>query len=171
MIVFEDQLARIVEVLPTAKVGNKEAIINYGWGTEAVLTKYLTLKGKLSFPLIWLVEGEDVNDLREPSVKRNSRIVILHESQAPSEFNTYQHEYDFKLILQPILDNLLIALKQSGISRYNDSNFKTQRVKNYNLRQTETESLVYICNAIVLDAEITFSGQSTCLQTIQFNNN
>jgi hypothetical protein len=170
MIVFEDQLARIVEVLPDVVVGSQTATLNYGWGTEGVLTKYLTLKGKLSFPLIWLVEGEDINDLREPSVKRNSRIVILHESQAPSEFNTYQNEYDFKLILQPILDNLLTALTQSGISRYSDDNFKTQRVKNYNLRQTESESLVYICNAIVLDAEITFSGQSTCLQTIQFNN-
>ena len=169
MIVFEDQLARIVEVLPDVVVGSQTATLNYGWGTEAVLTKYLTLKGKLSFPLIWLVEGEDVNDLREPSVKRNSRIVILHESQAPSEFNTYQHEYDFKLILQPILDNLLIALRQSGISRYSDDNFKTQRVKNYSMRE-ENNSLVFICNAIVLDAEITFSGQSTCLQTIQFNN-
>jgi hypothetical protein len=169
MIVFEDQLARIVEVLPDVVVGSQTATLNYGWGTEAVLTKYLTLKGKLSFPLIWLVEGEDINDLREPSVKRNSRIVILHESQAPSEFNPYQHEYDFKLILQPILDNLLIALSQSGISRYSDDNFKTQRVKNYSMRE-EDNSLVFICNAIVLDAEITFSGQSTCLQTIQFNN-
>lgn len=169
MIVFEDQLARIVEVLPDVVVGSQTATLNYGWGTEAVLTKYLTLKGKLSFPLIWLVEGEDNNDLREPSVKRNSRIVILHESQAPSEFNPYQHEYDFKLILQPILDNLLIALTQSGISRYDDANFKTQRIKNYSMRE-EDNSLVFICNAIVLDAEITFSGQSTCLQTIQFNN-
>lgn len=169
MIVFEDQLARIVEVLPDVVVGSQTATLNYGWGTEAVLTKYLTLKGKLSFPLIWLVEGEDVNDLREPSVKRNSRIVILHESQAPSEFNPYQHEYDFKLILQPILDNLLIALSQSGISRYDDANFRTQRVKNYSMRE-ENNSLVFICNAIVLDAEITFSGQSTCLQKIQFNN-
>jgi len=169
MIVFEDQLARIVEVLPDVVVGSQTATLNYGWGTKEVLTEYLTLKGKLSFPLIWLEEGQDSNDLREPSVKRNSRIVILHESQAPSEFNPYQHEYDFKLILQPILDNLLIALSQSGISRYDDSNFRTQRIKNYSMRE-EDNSLVFICNAIVLDAEITFSGQSTCLQTIQFNN-
>jgi len=170
MIVFEDQLARIVEVLPTAKVGNKEALINFGWGTREVLTEYLTLKGKLSFPLIWLEEGEDTNDLREPSVKRYSRINIIHESQAPSEFNPYQHEYDFKLILQPILDNLLIALEQSGISRYDNTNFKTKRVKKFSMREELDKSLVFICNAIVLDAEITFSGISTCLKTIQFNN-
>ena len=169
MIIFEDELQRLVELLPTVTVGSNTAVVKYGWGTEEVLTKYLLMNGKLSFPLIWLVEGTDSNDLREPSVTRsNARIVILHESQAPSEFNPYQHEYDFKLILQPILDNLLIALEQSGISRYDNQQFTTQRVKNYSMREAE-KSLVYICNAIVFESTITFSGLSTCIQEIQFN--
>lgn len=169
MIIFEDQLARIVQVLPPLTNGTLIQKINFGWGTEEVLTKYLTMAGKLSFPLIWLAEGEDTNDLREPSVKRNARIIILYESQAPSEFNAYQHEYDYNVILQPILNNLLIALTQSGISRYDDTNLKTQRVKNYSMRNEE--SLVFICNAIVLNSDITFSGISTCINTnIDFNN-
>jgi hypothetical protein len=170
MIIFEDQLARIIEVLPPLTSGGLTQKINFGWGTKEVLTQYLTQKGKLSFPLIWLEEGADVNDLREPSVKRNARINIIYESQAPAEFNPYQHEYDFKLILQPILDNLLLALQQSGISRYSDGNFTTQRVKKFSMREEINKNLVFICNAIVLDAEITFSGVSSCLQTIQFNN-
>jgi hypothetical protein len=168
MIVFEDQLARIVEVLPTPTINEISKPIFFNWGTETVLANYLTLSQGENFPLIWLAEGQDTNDLREPSVKRNAKIVILHESQAPSEFNPYQHEYDYKLILQPILDNLLIALTRSGISRYNDKNFLTQRVKNYSMR-TENESLTYICNAIVLNAEITFSGVSSCIKTNIFN--
>jgi len=76
MIVFEDQLARLIEVLPDLTVGEQTATIKYNWGTEEVLTKYLALKKKLSFPLIWLVENEDINDLREPSVKRNARMRI-----------------------------------------------------------------------------------------------
>jgi hypothetical protein len=168
MIVFEDELARLVEVLPKANINGTEVQVNFNWGTETVLSNYLTLNGKLSFPLIWLVEGEDTNDLREPSVTRNARIVILYESQAPSEFNTYQHEWDYKIILQPILDNLLQILKLSGISRYDDRNFRTQRVKNYSMRNAD-ESLVFICNAIVLDSSITFSGTSTCINNI-FNN-
>jgi hypothetical protein len=170
MIIFEDQLARIIEVLPPLTSGGLTQQINFGWGTKEVLTQYLTQKGKLSFPLIWLEEGADVNDLREPSVKRNARINIIYESQAPAEFNPYQHEYDFKLILQPILDNLLLALQQSGISRYSDGNFTTQRVKKFSMREEINKNLVFICNAIVLDAEITFSGVSSCLQTIKFNN-
>lgn len=169
MIVFEDQLARLVEVLPPLTNGTITQQINFNWGTSEVLANYLTKSGKLGFPLVWLVEGEDTNDLREPSVTRNARIVILYESQAPSEFNPYQHKFDYDVILQPILDNLLLALNQSGISRYDNSNFTTQRIKNYSMRE-EKKSLVFICNAIVLDAEITFSGISSCLQTITFNN-
>jgi len=168
MIIFEDQLARIVEVLPNVTVGDQTATVKFNWGTETVLANYLTLRGKLGFPLIWLVENQDTNDLREPSVKRSARIVILHESQAPAEFNPYQHEYDYKLILQPILDNLLTALSKSGISRYDDKNFTTRRVKNYSMNEVE-KSLVYVCNAIILEAEITFSGVSSCIKTNIFN--
>jgi hypothetical protein len=167
MIVFEDQLARLIELLPDVTVGSVTKSISFNWGTETVLANYLTLRGQLSFPLVWLVESQDTNDLREPSVKRNARIVILHESQAPAEFNPYQHEYDYKLILQPILDNLLTALTQSGISRYDDKNFTTQRVKNYSMNEVD-KSLVYVCNAITLEAEITFSGVSSCIKTINF---
>ena len=167
MIVFEDQLARLIELLPAVTVGSATKYVSFNWGTETVLANYLTLSKNQNFPLIWLVEGQDNNNLREPSVGRFARIVILHESQKPSEFNPYQHEYDYKLILQPIADNLLTALTQSGISRYSDDNFKTQRVKNYSMR-TESESLVYVCNAIVLEAEITFSGLSSCSNKIQF---
>jgi len=169
MIIFEDQLARIVGVLPTITVGDATASVKFGWGTETVLANYLTLAGRNSFPLIWLVEGIDTNDLREPSVSRNARIVILHESQAPSEFNPYQHEYDYKLILQPILDNLLQALSQSGISRYNSNSFTTERIKNYSTREID-KSLVYMCNAIALETQIIFSGVSSCIQEISFNN-
>lgn len=170
MIIFEDQLARIVEILPPLTSGDLSQPIKFGWGTEEVLTKYLTLSGKASFPLIWLVENDDTNDLREPSVTRNARIIILYESQAPNELNPYQHEYDYKVILQPILDNLLIALTQSMISRYDDKSFRTRRVKNYSMREETKQSLVFICNAIVLEATITFSGINTCInQNIQFN--
>ena len=168
MIIFEDELQRLIELLPNITVGANTTNVKFGWGTESVLATYLTMNGKVSFPLIWLIEGQDNNDNREPSVTRNSKIVILHESQAPSEFNPYQHEYDFKLILQPIFDNLLIALQQSGISRMDDTNFITQRVKNYSMREVD-KSLVYICNAIIFETSITFSGISSCTQTIQFN--
>jgi len=167
MIVFEDQLARIIEVLPTPVINEISKPIFFDWGTETVLANYLTLSQGQNFPLIWLDEGQDFNNEREPSVNRNARIVILYQSQAPSEFNPYQHKWDYNVILQPICDNLLIALQNSGISRYDDTNFKSRRVKNYSVVTSEN-SLVFICNAIVLDIDLTFSGVSSCIQEINF---
>lgn len=179
MIVFEDRLAELVGVLPKLTVNSKELQVNFDWGTEVVLAKYLLMNGKMSFPLIWLVEGVDNNDLLEPSVTRDARLVVLYESQAPDEFNTYQHKYYYDLVLQPILDNLLTALAQSGMSRYDDKMFRTQRIKNYSMRggdeinskikEKTNQSLLFICNAIVLDAKITLTGN--CInKNIQFNN-
>ena len=168
MIIFEDRLAELIGSMPKLTLNNIEYQINFDWGTEEVLAKYLLLNKTLSFPLIWLIEGQDTNDLREPSVKRNSRLVILNESMQPDQFNSYFHKYDYDKVLQPILDNLLIGLKQSGFTRYDDKNIKTQRVKNYSMRNNDDKSLIYICNAIVLDAEITITDG--CLQKIFYNN-
>lgn len=170
MIVFEEQLGRLVEVLPSITDANSNLYtINYNWGTEEILNQYLKLNGKLSFPLIWLETGEDTNDLREENVKRQANIIILNESQAPQEFNPYQYQYDFSLVLQPIANNLIQALEQSGISRFDDRNIRTKRVTKYSMREND-KSLIFICNAIVINAEITFSNVSSCLQTIKFNN-
>lgn len=170
MIVFEEQLGRLIEVLPSITDANSNSYaINYNWGTEEILNEYLKLNGKLSFPLVWLESGEDTNDLRDQSVKRQANIIILNETQAPQEFNPYQYQYDFSLVLQPIADNLIKAFEQSGISRFDDRNIKTKRVTKYSMREND-KSLIFICNAIVINAEITFSNLSNCLQQINFNN-
>ena len=163
MIVFEDKFAKIVEVLPQITDDNSNVFdVKFNWGTELVLAKYLSLQQRLSFPLIWLVEGEDEHNLMTPSVKRTARIVILNESQAPEEFNPYQHQYDYDKILQPICDNLILALKNSGISEINEKTIKYQRVKNYSMNEVD-ESLIYICNAIILNLDVTFIGESNCV--------
>ena len=169
MIAFEDRLSDIVGILPKITVDSTELQINFDWGTEEVLAKYLLLNGKMSFPLIWLVEGQDDNDLREPNVSRKARLVFLYESQAPDEFNTYQHKYYYDLILQPMLDNFITALYGAGVCRFDEKSIKTQRVKNYSMRKIE-ESLLFICNAIVVDIDLTMYGNASCInKNILFN--
>jgi hypothetical protein len=170
MIIFEEQLARIVDVLPPF-IGSDsvEFPINYNWGTIEYLNKYLLLPTDVSkYPLIWLANGQDTHDLREPSVKRNARIIIATRSLNVDELNPYQYQNDFKVILQPIVDNLLLALKVGGISRYDDMTIKSERFPNY--AKLDTTNQIDVWNAIALDIDITFSGVSSCLQTINFNN-
>lgn len=171
MIVFEDELARIVDILPKlVDAKNNEFSIKFNWGSENILAKYLSLNKKNSFPLIWLEEGEDTHNIvsnTSQTVSRNARIIILSETKAPSEFNPYQYQYDFKLILQPIADNLLIALQNSGISHIDPSSVRTQRITKYAMRQ-ENKSLLFICNAIVINVNITFNNFTTCINKNNF---
>ena len=172
MIVFEEQLGRIIELLPSITDAKSNVFpMNYNWGTIEVLNKYLLLPTNESkYPLIWLSTGSDENDLREPSVTRKARIIIATRSLNESELNPFQYQNDFSVILQPIVDNLLIGLSLSGISRYDDSNFNSERVPNYSvtyrkdLEDKTKASQIDIWNAIVLDLNITFFNTSNCVR-------
>ena len=173
MIVFETAIDAIVNVLPKSVDANgTERFIQFGWGTIEELNKYLLLPSNRSkYPLIWLATGKDTNDLREPSVTRRARLIFATRSTNSSELNRYQFRNDFDVILQPVLDNFLYALTHSGISRFNDKDFETERLPNYSVEfkdESKTKQIA-IWNAITLDASITINGLPSCLKQIFFN--
>lgn len=173
MIVFETAIDAIVNVLPpSVDAKNVSRSIQFGWGTIEELNKYLLLPSNRSkYPLIWLTTGKDTNDLREPSVTRRARLIFATRSTNSSELNRYQFRNDFDVILQPVLDNFLYTLTHSGISRFNDKDFETERLPNYSVvlgGESKTETLA-IWNAITLDASITINGSTNCLKQIFFN--
>jgi hypothetical protein len=171
MIVFEEQLGRLVEILPPfTDANNSDFTIKYGWGDINELNKYMFVNSNQVYPLIWLSAGEDNHNLREPNVKRNATIVIATKSLMQDELNPFQYENDFKVILQPILDNLIIALQRSGISILNEATVKTNRVVNYGVdfRIANEIKTLDIWNAIVFDAEITFTSTTTCINNFNF---
>jgi len=168
MIVFEEQLGRIIELLPSITDANSNVFpMNYNWGTIEVLNKYLLLpENNSKYPLIWLSTGSDENDLREPSVKRKARIIIATRSLNESELNPFQYENDFKVLLQPIADSLIDALITSNISRINREKIGTERVPNYSVSYKEESQIkqIDVWNAIVLDLDITFFNVSQCVK-------
>jgi hypothetical protein len=108
--------------------------------------------------------------LNEPNVKRNASIVIATKSLMQDELNPFQYNNDFKIILQPILNNLITALQRSGISILKTDTIKTNRVVNYGVefRNANEIKTLDIWNAIIFDAEITFTSTTTCLNKIIF---
>jgi hypothetical protein len=86
------------------------------------------------------------------------------------ELNPFQYNNDFKIILQPILNNLITALQRSGISILKVDTIKTNRVVNYGVefRNANEIKTLDIWNAIIFDAEITFTSTTTCLNKIIF---
>jgi hypothetical protein len=69
------------------------------------------------------------------------------------------NEIAYEIVNSPSLDDYVIGTKTPN------SNKPT---KNFSMKEVD-KSLVYVCNAIVFEAEITFSGLSSCLNTINFN--
>jgi hypothetical protein len=171
MIVFEEQLGRLISLLPTFTDANSNTFtVKYGWGDINELNKYMFVNSTQIYPLIWLTAGEDTHDLNEPNVKRNASIVIATKSLMQDELNPFQYNNDFKIILQPILNNLITALQRSGISMLKTDTIKTNRVVNYGVdfRIANEIKTLDVWNAIVFDAEITFTSTTTCLNKIIF---
>jgi hypothetical protein len=177
MIVFEEQLERIVNILPSITDATSVVFpMNFGDGTIEELNKFLLLPSNQSkYPLIWLTIGKNQHDEREPSVTRQARIIIATRSLNSNEFNSFQRKNDLDVILMPIANNLLKALQLSGISRYNDRDFTSEFLPNYSVTYREENEdkskaqQIDVWNALQLDLNITFYNVTNCIQTNIFN--
>lgn len=161
MISFEETLGKLVNLLPTVDINGNNFTVKYNWGTEEVLNKYLITNKENSYPLIWLINGIDKNDIKNYKISRNARIVIATRSMNKEEFNEFQFQTYYKEILYPIQMNVIKVLESSGISEIIDDNYSSKFVPNYSF-QDEKGSLVDIWNAIVLDVNISISTIYPC---------
>ena len=150
MITFEESLGKIVKLLPDVRIGENDYPINYNWGTQELLNKYLILNKENSYPLVWLVVGRDSNDINNKNISRNARIVIATRSMNKEEFNEFQFQTYYKEILYPIQINLIKALRRSGISTIIDDVYNSEYKPNYSFND-DNGKLVDIWNAIELN--------------------
>lgn len=123
----------------------------FDWGTEDVLNKFMA-KHKQPYPLIWLVQDNNKSSYDIP--ERNTRLIIATRSKMPDEFNTFQHEHDFKVILQPVTESVIRALKVNGMTSI-AKNFTYQNLPNYSVVKDKTKT-IDVWNAIVLDVNVKF---------------
>jgi len=170
MIVFEEKLGDILDLLPVVKDANdNEFKPFYNWGTQDVLNKYLTIeKNQLNYPLIWLVNGKDEYDeFRQKAKRNNARLVIAMHSDKVDEFNPFIYQTDYKMILNPLLDNIIKALERSNISNIYEGSYSIERLPNYSVTSRgDKNKTVDIWNAIVFDCSIEIN--SKCLKQIKF---
>lgn len=164
MIVFEQRLGQLVDLLPQV-VG---FTIKYGWGTQDELNKYLALpRNESPYPLIWLTIGSDRDNLNEPRVTRNAKILIATLSMMQAEMNPFIYATDYESILIPIAENLIKALQKSGSSMIINNEIQREFLPNYSVN--ENKGQVDVWNVLVLDAEISFNNATSCINTIKFN--
>ena len=170
MIVFEERLGELVDVLPphinTATA--TEFPIKYGWGTQDELNKYLALPRQDSpYPLIWLINGTDKENLSAHEVRRQTQLLIATVSDKQSEMNPFIYQIDYKDVLVPVLENLIQCFTQSGISQIVRNEIERKFLPNFSVRENNGE--IDIWNVISLDLELAISDNS-CINEIFFNN-
>lgn len=165
IIEVETALASIFEQLPPVYDAlNNEFKVKFNWGTQDVLNKYIALPESTSkYPLIWLVNGENEANTANSRVNRTIRLILAKNSDFPEQFNDFQYQTDYRVVLTPLLKNVLKVLERSGISRIT-GNFTYDYLPNYSETEGKTKTLGY-WNAIVLDVPIELHGQR-CLRTI-----
>jgi hypothetical protein len=161
MITFEENLGKLILLLPIVTIGYNDYSIKYNWGTQEVLNKYLITNKENSYPLIWLIVGRDTNDIKGKNISRNARIIIATRSMNKEEFNEFQFQTYYKEILHPIQLNLIKVLERSGISQIIDDSYSSEFIPNYSFENSEG-GLIDIWNAIVLNIEVSFDTDYQC---------
>jgi hypothetical protein len=168
MITSEETLGRLVDLLPPLTDANDNDFkVHYNWGSQEVLNKYLKMYKDAVYPLVWLINSNNTENEQTKRINRNARIVIATKSFAVNEFNPYQYENDFLKVLNPVKKNLIKAIRSSGITQLNNEDYNYSFIPNYSFEDNEG-TLIDVWNAIVIDLDIEFRTDYTCINTIKF---
>jgi len=157
MIVFEEKLGEILDLLPGIIDANGNTFKPFfNWGTQDILNKYLTLpKNQDTYPLIWLVPASDEAKTNNTSVVRDVELILAMHSDKQDYFNPEIYQTDYKVVLNPLLENVIKALEKSGVSEVQDLKYKYDKHPNYSVTiQGEKTKTVDVWNVIVLKCKL-----------------
>ena len=170
MIVIEEILAQIFTQIPKYKdKNNNEFSIKYEWGSEKDLTLFLKTISGNKYPLVWLVQGKQTDNIREHNSERRLRLIIAKNSDQKENRNPTVFKSDFKYCLNPLYENVLKCLEKSGVSSIiNDGDVEVERRANYTEESNESKTFaIDYWNAIILDIDVRFeeksNGQPKCI--------
>lgn len=166
----EKILTDLFDLLPEATFANgNTAKIEFGWGSQQDLNKYIKLKGnKRKYPLIWLVNGKETENRLGLTIERRCRLIIAINSTKMENLNPTIWASDFDVTLNPIKENVLTALTCSGRTNLNQTTIDIERLPNYSEEGTNKTKTIDIWNAIVIDCDVTFNNNTNCFNTIKF---
>lgn len=166
----EKILTELFDLLPDATFSNgNTAKIEFGWGSQQDLNKYIKLKGnKRKYPLIWLVNGTERENRLGLTINRRLRLIIAINSTKIENLNPTIWDSDFDVTLNPIKENVLTALTTSGRTNLNQTTIDIERLPNYSEEGTNNTKTIDIWNAIVIDCDVIFDNNTNCFNTIKF---
>lgn len=152
MKVSETILREIFNQLPPYIDSNSKSFpIRFEWGDQADLLLFLKSISGNKYPLIWLVSGEQTVDRYQHSISRNCRFIIADNAKNQTNRNPTVWDNEFVKVLNPLLENVLIALERSGVSSINGTHIE-RREANYT--EEDLTKAIDFWNVIVLDINL-----------------
>lgn len=143
--------------------------VRFGWGSEYMLNLHLlsVSSSQNKYPLIWLVESpEDVN-IDTNRIERNIKLIIAKESEHKTNTNPIIWETEFETVLEPVFENVITALKCSGITQIVDNKYKKEKRTNYTENNKESKAIDQ-WNVIVFEGKVEFRTDYSCIKQIIF---
>ena len=121
---------QVFDQLPVMTIGGKDYTPKFMFGTRNELSAYLSLerkKGERYYPLIWLeTPMEEASEL-------DCNFLLATQNKKVDMGNWDRLNLTFDQVLEPLLDNILIAIQQSRVFRINgiDKNYRGTKFFNY----------------------------------------
>lgn len=163
MIVPQKYIRTIVHDMPSVYLDN---YIQFGYGDEFELNRWLELKKDKSYPLVWLLPSEDMHENYGRELRKRCEFIIATRETRQDLFNSDREDLSFDKILYPVTENLIQGLKGSKISRVIGKNWKTKEYPNYS--QSNKSKTIDLWDAIRLDIEVVFHNCVECFKPIDY---
>ncbi len=168
----ESNLKALFEQLPMAKDSNaKEFKVLFNWGNQNALNLFLSqFKEKTKYPLLWLIEGQDVEDTIAKTITRqNTKLFIAKQSIHTTNTNPIIWESEFKDVLDPVLENVKTALLSGGNTNVLNRQFKVTRLANYS-NSDAIKKTIDPWNVIILEFDLETYTRGCINENITFKN-
>jgi len=175
MIVEETLLRTVFSQLPPYTAADTKSYqIRYEWGSQKDLLLFIQKQTGNKYPLVWLEEGEsEQSDTMHKSTKQ-ARLFLAKNSENKTARNPTVWDSEFVDCLNPLLKNVITALRKSGVTTIDESRmWKVKRRANFTeVSNEDLAKAMDIWNVIVLDIFIIFTekanGEPDCIKTIKF---
>jgi hypothetical protein len=170
LIVTEHIIRAIVDTIPNIRINDSlSQKAKFHWGDEEELNRFIQLKKEDSYPLIWLLPGDDEYEgaLGQEVVKECTFIIATREDDE-SLFNDQRYIKTYDLVLNPLTDYLIHGLTASSITERIGNEWTIRKFPKYSAGGAENAT-IDLWDATRLTINIRFNGKLNCLNTINYD--
>lgn len=155
MIVPEEILRAIVATMPAIQINaNYSNNPQFGDGDDMELNRWLKLKKEAAYPLIWLLPNKEKHLNYGVECDRECQFVIATRETNKDLYNAERYQKSFKVVLLPVCENLINALKVSSVTDLISTDWEIIKAPNYT--KNDKNATIDLWDALKLTVKVKF---------------